>query len=452
MAQNNLPTSLALYVPENFDIDKMIKENPPDFPYHKDEFLYLVHLISDIPLRNKDEDMDFIPLQSTILQRKVRNYNKYLAYLVKHEVLLADKQYIKGKKSKSFKFHRKHVVSLKAVKVTNKTLIKNVLKFHGNEREIFLDSHIEDFDYLIKWFGENLTIDYQAAEKYLLDLYLLERKSIQITKDEAKRKFYLRKLVILKLRRQEFLCIVDKTAGRLHTVLSQLKGELRQFVRFKTQKLVAVDITNSQPYLSSVLLNPDIFTKTNMLSTIKLYNKYLKDEILILAIQQCSKSEDVIQYLSWVKSGRLYEEFGEILEKKGLIQGVEFCGKTIREQAKKIVFGAFFSPNQSIAYNKAMVIFKDCFPGVYKIFSLIKSREHRTLACALQNLEAKLVLEQACYIISQKHPKIPLFTLHDSIITTEGNEKKVKDVLLKVLVENIGFEPQLKIEKWEKVV
>ena len=59
-----LPKSLTLYVPENLDIDSIIRENPPNFSYHRDKFLYIIHLITDIPSRNKDKEYVFIPINS----------------------------------------------------------------------------------------------------------------------------------------------------------------------------------------------------------------------------------------------------------------------------------------------------------------------------------------------------------------------------------------------------
>lgn len=152
------------------------------------------------------------------------------------------------------------------------------------------------------------------------------------------------------------------------------------------------------------------------------------------------------QYVEIVKSGQLYEEFGKILLTKGIITD----DTPIRKQAKTIIFSSIFSPNQSIAYNQSIVIFKEYFPDVYEIYRSIKQNEHRTLACLLQNLEAKLVLNTACKIISQLKPEMPLFTLHDSIITTSGNEQLVYEVLYDVLLNAIGIPPTLKFERWEK--
>lgn len=461
----SLPKKLTLYIPENLDIDKLLRETPPNFKYHRDNFIYLVHLITDIPTRHKDEDMFYVPFYSVLIQRRVREYRKHLDYLVKQKVLVEDRQYITGKKSRGFRFSQNYQTPIKPTIITKFTLIKSILRYIELD---FNPSDICTFDeqinepeltYLLKWFDGNLKVDFVGAKEYLLNMYLQEKQSHNIFTAKkpcnAMARFNSRYLTLLKLHRQEFLHTIDSTAGRLHTILTQLKGDLRQFVTYDGKPLVAVDITNSQPYLSTVLFNKQKFEENNILPIIKLYNNSFitQDKFNPLPYYVSKKvgnaynSENIKNYIDIVKSGLLYEEFGKILLEKRIIED----DKPIRKQAKKIIFSSIFSPNQSIAYNESIRVFKDIFPDVYEIFRAIKQNEHRTLACLLQNLEAKLVLNTACKIISEEKPEAPLFTLHDSIITTTGNEEYVYQVLYSVLLDAIGIPPTLKYEKWEKV-
>lgn len=462
MAKEIIPKSLTLYVPENFDIDDLVKMNPPEFKYHRDFFIYIANLITDIPSRNKDVDMYYVPLYSTLLRQRDRNYRKYLDYLVEQSVLDENRQYVAGKKSRSFRFTDKYQTPVKPTNITKYTLIKSILKFIdvdylGNNNDECLIEDSRDLRYLHSWFTGDLTVDFLSAKQYLLDLYEQDkREELNVWNEKkinAMARFNSRYIVLLKLQRQQFLHTVDNTAGRLHTVLTQLKGDLRQFVRFKGQKLVAVDIVNSQPYLSCVFFNKDRFIDNKIFPKIHLYNdaynsnrkeklrSHLKNKI-----ENAQNSESVKQFIEIVKSGQLYEEFGKILLEKGIIKDKG----NIRKKAKNIVFTSFFSPNQSIAYSDSMAIFKEHFPDVYEIYRAIKQGKHRTLACVLQNLEAELVLHTACKIISEQRPDIPLFTLHDAIITTEGNKQFVKEVLYDVLLNAIGIPPTLKFERWEK--
>jgi hypothetical protein len=406
-----------------------------------------------------------VPFYSSLIQRRIRDYRKYLDYLVDNKVFVENRQYVVGTKSRGFRFHVDYQTEIKATFITKKTLIKSILNFihldntANNSNEI-IPKDAKELDYLLKWFNGKLNVDFAGAKKYLLKLYEIEKRSHNLfTTDKpcnAMARFNSRYIVLLKLKRQEFLHTVDSTAGRLHTILTQLKGDLRQFVTYDGKPLVAIDITNSQPYLSTVLFNEEKFKENNILDIVKLYNKTYQSTgdiqnfqpyYVSKNVKNACKSENVNHYIDIVKSGQLYEEFGKVLLTKGVITNEI----PVRKQAKTIIFSSIFSPNKSIAYNQSMVIFRDLFPDVYEIYRQIKQNEHRTLACLLQNIEAKLVLHIACKIIAEKQPELPIFTLHDSIITTSGNEQYVFEVLYDVLLNAIGIPPSLKFERWEKV-
>lgn len=451
--------NLTLYVPENLHIDELLKENPPKFKYQRDFFIYLVHLINDIPSRSKESYVDYVPLNSTLLQRRNRQYREHLDYLIEVGVFNENAQYIVGSKSRSFCLTNKYQTMVKPIVITKHTLIKSILKYINvdtmeNDKGNYIKNN-RSLEYLSSWFNDKLTIDFEEAKQYLLDLYEKEKKeelNIWNGKNiKAMARFNSRYIVVNKLHKGQFLHTIDNTAGRFHTVLTQIKGDLRQFIRFNGQKLIAVDIVNSQPYLSCVLFDKQKFIDNKLFSKMQMYNKgYLTDNIKSLRpflktkIENATQSKSVNDFTNIVKSGKLYERFSELLLDNGLIED----NGNNRKQAKEIIFSSIFSPNQSIAYNNAMVIFKKHFPDVYEIYRAIKQGEHRTLACILQNLEAELILHTACKIISEQRPDIPLFTLHDSIITTEGNEDFVYKVLYDVLLNAIGIPPTLKYEKW----
>ncbi|WP_312090959.1 hypothetical protein [Chryseobacterium sp.] len=70
--------TFPVYIPNNFDITGLVKQNPPNFKYHKDYFVYFVPLVTDIQSKNKDVEYDFVPFYSVLIQRRVRKYRDYL--------------------------------------------------------------------------------------------------------------------------------------------------------------------------------------------------------------------------------------------------------------------------------------------------------------------------------------------------------------------------------------
>ncbi|RCR67481.1 hypothetical protein DUE52_22020 [Larkinella punicea] len=126
-----------------------------------------------------------------------------------------------------------------------------------------------------------------------------------------------------------------------------------------------------------------------------------------------------------VKQGTFYEYL--------LQEAVKATGKTklTRELMKKTVFTVFFSENETTSrlMQKRKEIFRDLFPNVMRLFELIKSQQHRTLALLLQNIESEIFLNRIARRIARERPDLPIFTIHDSIVTTVGNETYVKMIM-----------------------
>jgi hypothetical protein len=60
------------------------------------------------------------------------------------------------------------------------------------------------------------------------------------------------------------------------------------------------------------------------------------------------------------------------------------------------------------------------------------------------------VLDKICKRISIEKPSLPIFTIHDSIITTRGNESYIQLVMKEELEKGIGKVPILAIEPLQK--
>lgn len=458
--------SYTCFIPENLDLDILIRTKPPLIPnFHLDYLVYLIGLLIEIPLKNKDIEMDYIPINSKLVQRRVRNYRKYLDYLISCGVIIENKQYIVGSKSKGFKFSERFQKKTKLVSITKKTLIKSLNEFKDinysscEVGDYFLTSKSSklinqksNLNYITNWLNSKLTVNYSEAELHLLRLKEIESSDPEIK--NANERFIYRHVTLLKFHRGIFMPNEDNTAGRLHSTMTQIKGDLRSFIRYDGKELIAVDIVNSQPYLAIALLNPIKLKENNIINTILSINQKLNSQsypiMLVKKIIEISNIDNTKLFIEIVSNGKFYEDFGLILKQKKVIdQNLDEV--ETRKRAKEITFSTFFSPNMAIAYKEEIKIFSSIFPSVFEVFKLIKlgKGKHNTLAVLLQHLEAKLVLHRACKIISQERPEIPIFTLHDSIITTVGNEKYVHDILENVLLNAIGIAPKLKVERWK---
>lgn len=180
---------------------------------------------------------------------------------------------------------------------------------------------------------------------------------------------------------------------------------------------------------------------------IKSINPNVDTTVLKNLIASISDEKDVVEYCQIVTSGSFYKEFGELLKEKGELVGVSDV--EIKKTVKEIVFATFFSQNSAIRYINAVKIFKYAFPNVYKVISLIKDGQHNTLAVVLQNLEAEIILHNVCKELDYSHPAVPLFTLHDAVITTVGNEKLIESKIQQNMKKFFSKEVSLQIERWE---
>jgi hypothetical protein len=302
---------------------------------------------------------------------------------------------------------------------------------------------------------------------------------------------------------------VDTTTGRYHSPIVRLKKELRSTITYGGKRLVSVDIKNSQPFLLGVSIDPKVFINNSIGTRIYHYNpsvesylrfkafkKYDKDTyklkeivnkgvvveggkegmkgggvdlgytmlvdfikgntkgledasyiMLVDFINERFQSKDVQEYLDWVTSGTFYENLGNVIAPTLKIEK----HKTLRDAAKKATYSILFGRKGN--NSKAVRAFNERFPSVAEIVALIKygnpeEEYHRTLSCALQVFESDIVLNQCCRIISDERPDLPIFTVHDSIVTLQGEQEYVKSVMERTIKNLVGYTPKLDCQNW----
>lgn len=454
------------YKPTNLNLNAIIEANPPvfNFKWHIDELYYLIGLIYN----NHDDEDSYSRINAELATRHVKNFRHIMAYLENNGIIYIDKAYIKGVKSRGYKFTSIYQTEAVPHSITHQRLIKKILKFYSinGASNKFIDDDNRDLSYLHKWFTDGkLKINYTDAKKHLEEINkvnvvtVLKSKRYNLAKQSVdfNRKTYLNELRIqlfnsrhmplLAFHRGNFNPKLDYTAGRLHSVLTQLKSDLRPFIKYDDKPLVAVDIVNCQPYLLASFLNAERFNKMRFLNLIGLYNPQFlncnkKADNLLQLIESASEFEDTQLFISHVKSGKFYEEFSKSIG-----------GNLTRNEVKKFTFSSLFAPNEKSAHIEGIKIFNKLYPTVGKIIKAIKSGKgkHNTLACSLQRLEAHIILHKVCRKIHLINPEIPLFTLHDSIITTPEHKHIVRDIMIEELTNFVGIKPTLKLEQWNNI-
>lgn len=456
------------FIPAALDIDELLKRHPPSQikQFKKDSLIYIIHLLTSIQATNKDLDIinGFVPIYSPILQKKVKNYRDYLDYLLQYGVILTDNWYIKGVKSKGYKFTPRYTGKNKIINVVDRNLIKAV-----KAESRFKVSMTKKYNHLFKWYNEDLQIDYDLAMDFIGDDLARKLANPNLRDFDAKTKQYKDPIVqyncshlnIERIAYGDFALSVDDNVFRLHSTISNLRSELRNCISFGGRNLVSIDIKNSQPFISTSVLadwfwndtyslnkdsNINIQTISKSLSTIIFQgNNTTNSYIMLSKSAQIQADSDLERYKLLVQQGVFYEYLADSIgEELGI-------GYNDRKKVKAAVFQVLFTDNRFLgqAEAKPKQLFKKHFPTVYELFSRIKKSDKTNLPRLLQRIESHLMLLVVAKRIARERPRLPIFTIHDSIVTTEGDEEYVKSVLLDEMTKAIGFPPKLSTEVWQ---
>jgi hypothetical protein len=226
---------------------------------------------------------------------------------------------------------------------------------------------------------------------------------------------------------------------RYNSTITSLNKVVRPFLLCNGRPLVSIDIKASQPYLLASILNDKFFTSKEEgynISTIYprgpgaiLFPRFLEGkETDIEKFKQSPFDQDFYSYVLRNELGREpTEEEREVMKKKTM----EFL---------------FF--NNSAARNKGyLVYFKRQIPVIGGIITqflnIVKSRRFSYL---LQRTESYLVLEKVCKDFHKRNPEAPIFTIHDSLLTTVEYADDLYKLMYDTLHSITGIVPGLKME------
>src|SRR5690606_13342596 len=145
---------MKAYIPANLDLSAVLRDNPPNFKYHIDEFYYIIDLITSIPAKNKSilEKYNYVLINSKILKKTINSYKKYLSYLLQCNILETDNKYITFEKSKGYRFTTQYQGALTTVELKKYTIVKNVQR----RKLARTKSYTRKYRHLSKWLNDSL--------------------------------------------------------------------------------------------------------------------------------------------------------------------------------------------------------------------------------------------------------------------------------------------------------
>lgn len=473
-----IPSSIKKY------IDAMIVVYPPKFRYNcRVEFFYYI-ILTIIKRQNTFENKPLanapVALNATILKGIISNYEEYLRWLVEMDVIEVAVNYSVGHHSNKYCFTDFILMSFEKVPELEKVEMKAL-----ESDKIIVERSIEDSDiykenkHLLKWFNDKLEIDFDGALNFIDD-YINEKYTyvsgdyriynIEPEKVACKRMHWLNHTS--KLHHKVFTATRNQESDfRLHTVLTNFKKTFKPFVTYDGKKLVAFDLKNSQPYFLVYLISNLSSNSSRYVDRlcIKVYGIRLCTFMLPILKETLSGkgfAGEFFQLQKWVLEGTLYENLALALEPQKSFTGKFYIPDvfikelkrrectvfdTERELMKSVFIKILFCKNvkedseHEYYYNKL----REKFPQFIRVLEILKQEDNAHLSRLLQNIESHCIIDYVTKKIAKDYPKMPLFTIHDSIATTVDFEDALGELMIQYVEEFTGFKPKVAKESWD---
>ena len=379
-----------IYIPSNLNLVNII-----DQEYRNDKDLdrlhYIINLIYEQRILYKNSE-EYVPLKALYMRNLVaRNYNDYVNVLINKGIIACDRHYIKNEKSFGYKLCDPYAqVRHKEISIKSQGIQNNIERWQAKRLP-----NTKVHNHLYKFLQE-IEINYDEALKFVDNLNTQEYNSAKISIDKFKNK--------------DFFLYCDDFGKRIHTNLTNLRSTLRGYLIYKNQKLVNVDIANSQPLLLLISI-PTLF------SSIRCTFSVYFDDI----------ASDVLMYKRLVERGELYDYL------------MEHVGEKDRNTFKENFFReTFFGKRTS-------KLFCRLFPTIGEEIKKIKRKDYRKLAWMMQRTESKLMISGICRRIMEEHQDTFIATIHDSVLTTPENVPRIKKIITEEFAK-VGLSPHVRTE------
>lgn len=421
----------TVFIPKDINIGDLELKNPPGFEeYHRDKALYIISLLNSLrsyDRRRWERPDSFVRINTKLLEKaSVRKANDYFKWLCDVGVLEFGTDYRAGEQSKSFRLTSNYRTQVMPYEIQLNTLNKGIIRVKSTmKKQLYLKTKpYQEIETYLSSKIDGLKYDYQAAmEAIECASGSMSIGSYNTTIESIER-----------LKNGEYFWTIDQTSHRFHSNVTNLKSEFRQFFTYKGRPLVALDIKNSQPYFLTKIIGRHTNTPNTSQPT---NNTIMFAESYRLEFDSfCTK----------VYEGQLYEFIAEEANNMNLVSSA--FG---REDAKKGVFSFLYSHKEresNLVKNIIRPVFESNFPSITNTLDTYKSVDNRSLAIELQKLESNLILNRVVRQLMNELPFIPIFTLHDSIITTPAYSAYLEKVLVEKASELVGHPPTIKRECW----
>ena len=243
--------------------------------------------------------------------------------------------------------------------------------------------------------------------------------------------------------------------GRVHTNLTSLKSDLRQYLRFDGQPLWQVDIRNSQPFFMGLALQNAgrlerdgefLGYRAHLQNTNHTHHPTPTHQppsspyVVTGGCQNVPRqSDDTAEYLELCRTGLLYER---LMDEVGLARTVDN-----RNMVKRLFFAVCYGDVRD-GNTRVGRAFQAAFPECWASVCRLKAGDRGGLARMMQTVESWTVVWRAGRRIMARYPDAPLLTIHDSVVTTSEYVEPLKALVREEFDETFGVCPEFKTSRF----
>lgn len=399
---------------------------------------------------------------STVLKYDPYDYREHIRYLSENFPnegnILFRKEYSKGN---CYSYQLSSFYYSSAVDIIEITDSK-LLKFLAPKQVVESTNKFKkNYNFLAKYFDSSkLKIDYKSAVEQNIQTYY---------KELDYKKHLLNAIQVMGIANGEFkLVYCPDTDGRVHTQITRLSKKLRKFLTYEGKELAEIDISASVPtFLYFILFNQYHSSSNSHLSSIVNSSKSYCNHYMFCKSSESLDIAEISSFGQKVLDGSFYECFEkDILTIHHFDKSLapdEYIVKNVKELLNKDFDGdmkdvrsvlkmkilSMFNAKPSKYLNEEAV-FNMQFPSILRWLKKYKSENHKYLSHLTLQTESYFMLNIVTRQFNKEHQgKIPLFTLHDCLITTKENIELLFDFMTRTFKNEMGFSPILKIKNWE---
>jgi hypothetical protein len=398
------------------------------------------------------------PLHSKILKEVLGNhYTEVMEFLIAEGLIKVLREEQLGK-SRQYILGEVFDGSKKVLKNARNTLVKRKFVRSWKRHHLQKKKYYLRYALLIYWLQhKDFKIDTDAALAYF-DRYVSRSKMMlagQLVGKKLDQFSQMEKDLRSVLHKQ----LNDVAGGavnvtidrnhRLHSVVSTIREPIRHFISCGNESLVALDLKNSQPFHMGFLLQTKFWGTTASKITLRaicpeVYTLLEKEGVLtqIRDLIKGPSKADVLEFMQQTSNGTMYD----LLVTR---YGKETRKMKSRAAAKVAFMFIMNSPFRNIEAkkNKYYRLWSQDYPTVSALLQFVKSIGHFHMSTILQTLEAKMILDIVVNDFCNNYPDIPIFSVHDSLITLQSHSGHLQAVIERVYQQSLGEAPEVSIKE-----